>query len=146
MRRLRSFLLVMASCVRLSAGLVLSVGQPDETEQLLRRYGPVKHRYIDNSGPGPYELDSITFQTDFQCADRNRSDIDGELAKLRWTQLAYTARSALYHKPRSTQRFYAGSSWRDGRMHVTYSRPATSSERFLYRLKTAVGIGGSRAP
>jgi hypothetical protein len=145
-RRTKLWLIVAVSCLLLSLGLVFILGQPDETERLLRRYGPVTYRYIDNSGPGPSGRDSIAFQTEFRCADPNRRDIDSEFAKLGWIELAYSARSALYHMPRTKQFSSASSSWREGRMHVRYSRPATSAERFLHRLKAAIGIEGSRAP
>jgi hypothetical protein len=125
-----------AACLLLATGVVLFSGPADEGEAIVRRYGRATKRYFPSDSVPPVDKIAIELDVEGQPADNG---VYRDLVHLGWVRLPGASMAVLQPASRSSGSRAVFPTLK-GKVHVVYVRPANAGERFLYRLRSAVGI------
>jgi hypothetical protein len=137
MRRARVWLSLIVACLLLSAGFVLLFQPPDDTERLMRSYGPVKREYYeDPDGRG----DVVSFKATVASTGLTGTSICRDLVKMGWTQSIASGDWVLLVTSGPTAANCSLHMTERGSVLVTYERKATAREQRAHPIRALVGM------
>jgi hypothetical protein len=141
MRRARVWLVVGGGLTLLVLVLVAAANPTDATEQILHQYGPVSKFYWIVSGTGQAQ---VTFEVRTPGGKAPTPGVYEDLVKEGWTKTGAFPFSV--RRADGAPGMVAISPPNQRGVYLMYTRPARSDERFLHRIKAALGIDDTGDP